>query len=428
MCFLKFEILFRNSPTDYLAIAKFASFPYQITMTLITFLLTCVLFLQPIVGFPFFQHFFSTGLTSNSEQLRLLELDPDTIILADEDEKLSLRRRGIKFMDITNIKNQHMGKLPFFSKDTKPIEVPQYTYPLNMTQVKTVEPIIDQIDQKLMYDNLAKFSSFYTRYYKSQAGLDAANWLSETIQKILDPLPNEMYKLEHVKHNGWDQYSIVVSIEGSETPENAIVLGSHLDSINLLMPSVLPAPGADDNGSGTITNLEALRLIVNQIFDHNSNKKSIFKNTIEFHFYSAEEGGLLGSLDVFTQYAAKNKTVMAMLQQDMTGYVMDPANEHIGVITDFVSPALTDFIKKIIDHYLDIPYVETECGYACSDHGSATKNGYPSAFVIESEFKKTNHFIHTVMDTLDRLSFKHMAEHVKLVVSFVNEIGNWQEF
>ena len=29
--------------------------------------------------------------------------------------------------------------------------------------------------------------------------------------------------------------------------------------------------------------------------------------------------------------------------------------------------SLTEFNKKLVDEYLDIPYVETKCGYACSD-------------------------------------------------------------
>lgn len=29
--------------------------------------------------------------------------------------------------------------------------------------------------------------------------------------------------------------------------------------------------------------------------------------------------------------------------------------------------SLTDVIKKLTNEYLNIPYVETKCGYACSD-------------------------------------------------------------
>lgn len=41
-----------------------------------------------------------------------------------------------------------------------------------------------------------------------------------------------------------------------------------------------------------------------------------------------------------------------MLQQDMTGYTQKTLDagepESVGVITDFVDPDLTDFIKKIV--------------------------------------------------------------------------------
>lgn len=61
-----------------------------------------------------------------------------------------------------------------------------------------------------------------------------------------------------------------------------------------------------------------------------------------------------------------------MLQQDMTGYVEKTLQsgkpESVGVITDYVDPALTEFIKEVIDEYCDIPYTLTKCGYACSDH------------------------------------------------------------
>jgi leucyl aminopeptidase len=71
-------------------------------------------------------------------------------------------------------------------------------------------------------------------------------------------------------------------------------------------------------------------------------------NTIEFHWYAAEEGGLLGSQAVFTNYKNSGKVVKAMLQQDMTGYVKPGKSEAVGVITDYVDTGLTGFIKKVI--------------------------------------------------------------------------------
>jgi Zn-dependent M28 family amino/carboxypeptidase len=71
-------------------------------------------------------------------------------------------------------------------------------------------------------------------------------------------------------------------------------------------------------------------------------------NTIEFHWYAAEEAGLLGSQAVFTNYKNSGKVVKAMLQQDMTGYVKPGVKEAVGVITDYVDADLTNFIKKVV--------------------------------------------------------------------------------
>jgi leucyl aminopeptidase len=73
--------------------------------------------------------------------------------------------------------------------------------------------------------------------------------------------------------------------------------------------------------------------------------------------------------------------------------------------------------------YCDIPYVETKCGYACSDHASASKAGYPSAFVIESDFQYSDNKIHTSDDTIQYLNFDHMLQHAKLTLGLAYELA-----
>lgn len=73
----------------------------------------------------------------------------------------------------------------------------------------------------------------------------------------------------------------------------------------------------------------------------------------------------------------------------MTAWVKRGTREQVGIITDFVDPesvfqsmfvvvlgfspssthlcSLTEYNKKLVELYLDIPWVETKCGYACSD-------------------------------------------------------------
>lgn len=73
--------------------------------------------------------------------------------------------------------------------------------------------------------------------------------------------------------------------------------------------------------------------------------------------------------------------------------------------------------------YCNIPWVETKCGYACSDHASASKAGYPSAFVIESAFEYSDPHIHSTDDNIKYLSFDHMLEHARMTLGLVYELG-----
>ncbi|KAG8762520.1 Leucine aminopeptidase 1, partial [Serendipita sp. 397] len=131
---------------------------------------------------------------------------------------------------------------------------------------------------------------------------------------------------------------------------------------------------------------------------------------------------------VAAEYKRQNATVLAQIQFDMTAFVKKGTREEVGVITDFVDSNVVKFVKQLIDAYLDIPYVETKCGYACSDHASWTKNGYPSSFAIESSFENSNHAIHSTSDRMDieGFSFDHMLEFSKLAVAFAIELADYK--
>ncbi|KAG8878908.1 Leucine aminopeptidase 1, partial [Tulasnella sp. 332] len=237
-----------------------------------------------------------------------------------------------------------------------------------------------------------------------------AKWAPESLQELIS-----VTEFEH----SWGQNSILVKIAGSNpSDEGAVIITAHQDSTN--MWPFLPAPGADDDGSGTVTILESYRALIASNFTPIED--------VWFHWYSAEEGGLLGSQAVARDFAARGVKVKAQTQYDMTAYVKKGTREEIGIITDYVDPSVTEFVKKLVDKYLNIPYVETECGYACSDHASWGKAGYRSSFAIESSFENSNHYIHSANDRWDipEFSFDHMLEFSKLAVGFAIELGGWK--
>ncbi|KAI4257240.1 MAG: hypothetical protein LQ352_001738 [Teloschistes flavicans] len=349
----------------------------------------------------------------DAEEARyLIELAPGETRWIVEEEKWVLRRKGANFMDITHTKD--LG--------TKLTERAMVMFPEKIGYNDTVRPLLKQLSKNNMKTHLEKFSSFYTRYYKSSYGAESSAWLLGQVNKTIQDSGASQYGASvRAFPHPWGQSSVIATIPGRS--DKRVVIGAHQDSINLFLPALLPAPGADDDGSGTVTILEALRVLL--LSDHIVQGNA--SNTIEFHWYSAEEGGLLGSQAIFSDYEKSGQDVKAMLQQDMTGYVHKTLaageKERVGVITDFVDPGLTEFIKLVVTEYCDIPYVLTKCGYACSDHASASKAGYPSAFVIESDFKYSDDKIHTSEDKMKYLSFDHMLQHARLTLGLAYELA-----
>ncbi|OQV10765.1 hypothetical protein CLAIMM_14708 [Cladophialophora immunda] len=343
----------------------------------------------------------------------LIELSPGETKWVLEEEKWELKRKGVKFMDITE------------TRDTYPITVQSKTaanaivYPSKPEHKHEVKALMKTLDKDNMRKHLEGLTAFHTRYYRSQYGIDAALWLHDQIEAVIEASGafNYSASLSLFPHS-WGQSSIIARFPGRTN--HTIVIGAHLDSVNMFFP-YLRAPGADDDGSGTVTILEAMTALLES--DKIVNGSS--ENTIEFHWYSAEEGGLLGSQAIFKSYSEEGKDIKAMIQQDMTGYIEQTLAhgqpESVGVITDFVDPALTKFVEGIITAYCDIPYTLTKCGYACSDHASASKYGYPSAFVIESDFEYSDKKIHTTDDLIKYLSFDHMLQHAKMTLGFAYE-------
>jgi leucyl aminopeptidase len=207
--------------------------------------------------------------------------------------------------------------------------------------------LIKNLSKAHLRENLEKFSSFHTRFYMSDYGKQSSEWLLSKVQSIIKEAGADKHGVfaEHFVHS-WGQNSIIATVPGKKN--STVVVGAHQDSINLFFPPLLSAPGADDDGSGTVTILEAFRtlLISKDVVEGKA------ENTIEFHWYSAEEGGLLGSQAIFAEYEKSGRDIKAMLQQDMTGYVQGTLDagkpESVGVITDFVDADLTRYIKEIV--------------------------------------------------------------------------------
>lgn len=149
------------------------------------------------------------------------------------------------------------------------------------------------------------------------------------------------------------------------------------DSLNYRLP-FYRAPGADDDGSGSVTILQVLRSIATLEFIPPPHI------ALEFQWYAGEEGGLLGSQDVAASYEKANKPVKGVLHMDMTAFVRNGTTPIVGFFDTNVDKNMTSFVAELVDEYLPLGWNMTNCGNTCgSDHMSWTKAGYPAVFATE---------------------------------------------
>lgn len=314
-------------------------------------------------------------------------------------------------------------------------EDPAPHFPLELSHSEKIKSIFPDLSQDYMRDVLTQYSTFHTRYYRTEYGLNASLWLAEQVREVAlkgekDGKPRHDISVEIYDHKGWPQKSIIATIPGKNAtdqhmPYNAngdvVVISAHLDSVNMFGFSTLRSPGADDNGSGCVTVLDVFRTLVANGFQP--------ENTYQFHWYSAEEPGLLGSQDVMTEYKSSGVTVRAMLNFDMTGYlgvgITDHTKAKFGIFVDQVDPHLTDFLELLVEEHTDIPFEHCTCGFGCSDHVSAFRVGYPSAFLFEANFLNKNPYVHTFFDSIEKLSFAHMEKHARVALAFAYELAEY---
>lgn len=327
--------------------------------------------------------------------------------------------------------NDRAGNLTFTSNK---VVIPSYEYPLEKSlNIEKVSGVLNDINIHELEDIITNITSFKDRSYNSLHGLEAATYIYDILVAYAAESPG-LFHASIIHHKGWLQPSLVFTVNGLSM-DHIVVVGSHLDSMSYLPSFLSSAPGADDNASGVATLLESIRLLL-PIF---KDKKP--ENTIQFHFYSAEETGSLGSLEIYRYFNNQQKNkydkkIVAMLQQDMTGYTKGSTDleleEHFGIVKSYASLNLNRFIKILIQNYCDITYRDTECPMICSDHVAASINGFPAAYVLESIVKASNPFTHTDKDTIERLDFNHIKEHVKLVIAFSYELSyfksSWGSF
>ena len=227
-------------------------------------------------------------------------------------------------------------------------------------------------------------------------------------------------------HGGTVEISnVVATLPGTDAlSERVYIICAHYDSTAARSPGwdweTDPAPGADDNATGTAVAMEAGRVLSQYEFAH----------TIRFVAFAGEEQGLWGSQHYAEAAWAAGDNIAGVINLDMVGY--NPVCDKADFLGDPASEWLVDAIRDNAAQY-GIDIITEEIISACftySDHSSFWDYGYPAILGIEdyqpwsdSYCYEANHNYHTVTDTYSTLNTDLLEKTTKLTVATIAELA-----
>jgi hypothetical protein len=193
-------------------------------------------------------------------------------------------------------------------------------------------------------------------------------------------------------------FNVIGEIRGTQLPNEYVVLSAHFDSFD-------SASGATDNGTGTITMMEAMRII-----------KAAYPNpkrTIIVGHWGGEEQGLIGSGAFAADHPEIVEGLQAAFNQDngtwrieyirMQGFA--EAGRNFARWMSKVPNEISDNIR------LDIPGIPETGG---SDHMSWICRGAPG-FRLQSHYPEYRQYTwHTNRDTFDKIVFDDLRNNATL--------------
>ncbi len=286
-------------------------------------------------------------------------------------------------------------------------------------QQATVKQLLPMVVEANVLSTITHLSTTYVnRYYQNPTGETSALWIRDLWAGYAGARLGVDVTAELYDHPSFLQPSVILTITGAKHPEQIVVLGGHLDSIRSGGTGTsTSAPGADDNASGIASLSEALRVLMSA--------GHVPERTIKFIGYAAEEVGLRGSKEIAFDHAEAGALVVAVLQlrhdrlQRLGRRHRPDGRLHQRPLNDFVGDLLDTYQPEVL-------WTTDSCGYACSDHASWHREGYPATIPHEAKVAQDNPTIHSGSDNLATIgnSAAHAVKFARLALTFAIEAGS----
>lgn len=273
-----------------------------------------------------------------------------------------------------------------------------------------IQELVDAVDGERYMANLAKLVT-WSRVSGSPGVDQAGEWLFEQFSR----LPGMTVRRQPFSFLGMESKNIIATLPGLRN-DDIYIIGAHYDSI-ATRDGANFAPGAEDNGTGTIAVLEMARIL------------SVYRPDATFLFicYSGEEQGLYGSRYHVgrLQAAGLAGKIKAVCIMDMIGYSSD-ADLDILLETGGAGIALLEPWTEAALAYTNLRVVTSTNPFG-SDHVPYINGGMASLLTIENEYE-TYPGYHRGTDTIEKVSEAMAIETVKMNLAALATMSGYRSF
>ena len=306
------------------------------------------------------------------------------------------------------------------SKDLKAID---YAHTITANDLKTHLFIVasDSMQGRMTGSEGQQKAAQYLRDFYTKQGISSAAGTENFTQTIPASYFSRMRDPKASEN-------IVAFIEGSEKPDEILVISAHYDHVGVDKDGNI-FNGADDDGSGTVALLEIAEAFQKAVKDGKGPKRSVL-----FLHVTGEEIGLYGSKYYTDNPLYPLANTVADLNIDMIGRT-DPKREgnpdYIYLIgSDKLSQDLHDLSEMVNKTHinLELDYTFNDDNdpnrfYYRSDHYNFAKNNIPIIFY----FNGTHADYHKISDTPDKINYELMSKRTQLVFMTAWEVANREQ-
>ncbi|MDP6125529.1 MAG: M28 family peptidase [Candidatus Latescibacteria bacterium] len=222
---------------------------------------------------------------------------------------------------------------------------------------------------------------------------------------------HHQYSAPHQDDPWYTAYNLYATRTGSELPNDVIILISHKDSQSW----ITCAPGAMDNGVGTVANLELARVLSQ--YDP--------RRTI-WHVWCNEEHTPWSSEMTAKRVVESGLNLHAAINIDSFGGKDDSKRDRMVNVTGYITAEgerIADLQAELNERF-DIGLEQTKFRreFANDDDGSFIKAGLPAAAVMVGSFPYDDPNYHLLSDVPEAIDFSNVRLSTQLALATVLEL------